>query len=154
VASANLGETKRSPAATFRIAFQDTRIVALRDITLNGHLDRAHYERGIFLTLRMTILAAGSDTPCQLEAGEVGKPYVHNRDVGMLLQIRPVARLRIGNLQNLDGRVRREQGPAAGHDNRMVVDDQHPHDDLVPIRTSLPPPVVENVGSAVLVRNN
>jgi hypothetical protein len=35
----------------------------------------------------------------------------------------------------------------------MVVDDQYPHDDLVLISTSLPSPVVENVASAVLVRN-
>jgi hypothetical protein len=35
----------------------------------------------------------------------------------------------------------------------MVVNDQYPHDDPVLIRTSLPPPVVENVASAVLVRN-
>lgn len=111
---------------------------------------------GSSLTLRMTILLAGSS----LRIRRVNSKPVRSgsltstTDVGMLLQVRPVARLRIGSLQDLNGRVRREQGPAAGQDNRMVVDDQYPHDDLVLIRTSLPPPVVENVGSAVLVRNN
>ena len=102
----------------------------------------------------MTILGGRivlTDTPRQLESGEVGKPYVHDRDIGMVLQVRLVARLRVGSLEDLDGGVRREQGPAAGHDNRMVVDNQYPHDDLVLIRTSLPPPVVENVASAALV---
>ncbi|AND90401.1 hypothetical protein AAV28_23385 [Bradyrhizobium diazoefficiens USDA 110] len=45
----------------------------------------------------------------------------------MLLQVRAVALLCIEGLQDLDGRVRREQSPAARYHNGMVVDDQYPH---------------------------
>ena len=110
VASANLGETKRSRAATFRIALARIRGSSLFEHTPECPSRPAHHERRIVAHAedddpgRRIILA---DTPRQLESGEVGKPYVHDRDVGMLLQVRPVARLRVGSLQDLDGGVRR-----------------------------------------------
>jgi hypothetical protein len=67
------------------------------------------------------------------------------------MQVRPVARLHVGSLQDLDGGIRCEQGPAAGHNNRMVSTISARMTDLVLVRTSLPPLVVENVASAVLV---
>jgi len=113
---------------------QEPGIIGLRNISLNAHLYSARHERRILTFAEQDDLGGRislADSPGQLEAGKVGEPHINHRDVGTLLQIRTVALLCTGSLQDLDGRVRREQGPAARYDNGMVVDDQHPHVILV-----------------------
>ncbi|MGY4427924.1 hypothetical protein ACVWWO_000401 [Bradyrhizobium sp. F1.13.1] len=119
---------------------QEPWIVALRNIALDAHFDCAHHERRILGYAKNDdpgVRIVISDPACQLEPCEVGKPQIQHRDVGMVLQVRAVAGLRIGSFQYVDGSVPSEQGPASSHDHRMVVDDQYSHDDPVLIRTAV-----------------
>ena len=76
-ASASCGEMKFSPAATFLTAFsEEPRIVALGDIALRAHLDRAHHEGRIVVHAEhddFGVRIVLADPPHQLEAGDVGQ---------------------------------------------------------------------------------
>ncbi len=105
-------------------------IVVLGDIALRPGLDRPRGEHGIVVHREdddLGALVAHADAAAHFEAGETRQVEVDDGDVGLPGEIQRLPRVGVGRVAHLAGRVAGEQRLAAGNDDRMIVDDQHPH---------------------------
>jgi hypothetical protein len=105
---------------------QHSGIVSLGDVALRPEFDGANHKRWIIIHAEHDDFGVRiflADAPHQLEAGNVGKLDIDDRDVRLPRNVGPVTRLGIRGHMDLHSAVRGEQRPAARQDYGVIIDD-------------------------------